>query len=55
MYGYKYARHKLLVPLGWAHRYINLIIRRIKPKKSGKGTSEFDERMRLMRELEMID
>lgn len=54
-YCYKYARHKVLIPFAWIHRYIDVITGKRKPEIAVKDTNEFNNRMELMRELEMIE
>ena len=50
--GYGYARHKLLVPVAWIHRFIDKLI----AKQKAEITDEKAEiRMELLRQLGMID
>ena len=54
-YGYRYAKHKILMPLAWVHRYVDVILGTRKPEVATKDTAEFQERMKLMQDLGMID
>ncbi len=53
-YGYKYSKYKVLLPIAWIHRYVDVILGTRKPKIEPKNTKEFDERMQMMKELGMI-
>ena len=54
-YGYEYAKHKVLIPVAWVHRYVDVVLGTRKPKIAIKDTPEFVERMQLMKDLGMID
>jgi len=54
-YGYRYAKHKILMPVAWVHRYVDVILGTRKPEVATKDTAEFQERMKLMQDLGMID
>lgn len=50
--GYKYANTSVLIPIAWLHRLFNLIIKRV---GSEKEIGEKNDRMKLMKDLGMID
>ena len=54
--GYAYAENKLLLPLAWIHRIIDVLIFKVKGnnKKTQVGT-ERQKRLDLMKDLGMID
>lgn len=54
-YGYKYARYKILIPIAWIHRYIDVILGTRKPQIDKRNTDSFVNRMQMMRDLGMID
>ena len=56
VYGIGYAKHKWLLPVAWVHRNIKLVARKFSGKKSQQkqDSTEFKERMQLMRDLNMI-
>ncbi len=54
-YGYKYAKHKILMPVAWIHRYVDVLMGTRKPEIATKDMSEFTERMLMMQDLGMID
>ena len=54
-YGYRYAENKLLLPVAWANRYIDIIRRRKCNREKTQNNTEFQARMDLMKELGMID
>ena len=54
-YGYKYAKYRILIPIAWIHRYIDVILGTRKPEVMSKDTTEFAERMKLMQDLGMIE
>lgn len=54
-YKYKYAKHKILIPIAWIHRYIDVILGTRKPEVLAKDTKEFKDRMNMMQDLGMIE
>ncbi len=55
VYGYRYARYKVFLPIAWIHRYVDVILGKRKPEVTADETQAFENRMNLMRELGMID
>ena len=53
--GYNYAKKKYLFPVAWVNRYFDLILRRGKEAADYRKKTEVEERLRLMRDLNMID
>lgn len=53
-YNYKYAKYKILIPVAWTHRYIDVIRGKRSAEYVSKGTTEFQSRMQLMQDLGMI-
>ncbi|MBE7016211.1 MAG: hypothetical protein E7417_05275 [Ruminococcaceae bacterium] len=54
-YKYKYAKFKILIPIAWIHRYVDVILGTRKPEVLPKDTKEFKERMKMMQDLGMIE
>ncbi len=54
IYGYSYAKNKLLIPVAWLHRYFDIVFGRRNRVENKKGTAAFKERMQMMQELGMI-
>lgn len=54
-YGYKYAKYRILVPIAWIHRFIDVMTGKRRNAYIKKDTSEFAERMQMMRDLGMIN
>ena len=56
VYGIRYAKHSILIPVALVHRYFLIISNKIlkKGKHRKQETPEFKERMDLMRDLNMI-
>lgn len=56
IYGIKYAKHKWLLPIAWGHRAFIVAINKLVKKKNPRKdeSSEFKDRMQLMRDLNMI-
>lgn len=54
-YKYKYAKYKILIPIAWIHRYIDVILGTRKPDVLPKDTEAFKDRMNMMQDLGMIE
>lgn len=57
-HGYAYAKNKLLIPVAWINRYIDILTgrrKKIYKHLPSSDNTEFKERMQLMRDLGMID
>ena len=55
VYGYKYAKHKILIPLAWLNRCVDIIKRFYRKRTNVDMHNEFQTRMQLMRDLGMIE
>lgn len=51
---YSYAKNKLLIPIAWVHRFIMNIIKRVRKITTIRETTPIDNRLNMMRELNMI-
>ena len=52
--GYEYAKHILLVPFAWLQRAYDTLVERKKSKSDQNVQNKFNERLDLMKELNMI-
>lgn len=55
IYGYNYAKKKVLLPIAWLNHYFNILTGRRKVVPDKRDTAEFKSRMQLMRDLGMIE
>ena len=55
IYGFKYVKHTILMPVAWFHRLFLLSRRKYNEKANPVNMIKFNERMDMMKELGMID
>ena len=53
--GYTYAKHRLLYPVSWVDRWINLVVSKFKTKENNTPINNVELRIEMMKELGMID
>lgn len=52
--GIKYAKHKGLMPIGWLHHLLLVLLRRIKGEKTVVHKKNYADRLKLMKDIGMI-